>query len=148
MNFAAGKFQKKRRKVSLNRSAIIVAAIFMAPVIIRLFISSYLMSFQSVIYSFYDYNYADPPGVFVGLGNYATLLKSELFWKQIRVTITLWAMGLIAFPIPIIQALFLNEIVKGHKFFTVVLSVCNFSVSAVPLYCVSFFMSSEVIPER
>ena len=107
----------KNKKRILNIEAVIFAVIFVLPVFIRIFISSYLMSFESVLYSFFNYSYIDPPGTFVGFENYRALLSSDLFWKQITNTITLFAMGTIGFFIPIIQALLLNEITRGHKVF-------------------------------
>lgn len=104
-----------KRKRSVNWETIVFVAIFVVPVFVRIFISSYVMSFQSILYSFFDYNYSDPPGVFVGLNNYKVLFASELFWKQITNTIALFAMSMIGFFVPIIQALLLNEITRGHK---------------------------------
>ena len=105
---------KKKKKV-LNKEATIVACLFIFPVLLRIFFTNYFVSFQSIIYSFFDYSYANPPGKFVGIDNFITLVKSDLFWLQIKNTITLYGMGLIFFPVPLIQAIFLNEITKGHK---------------------------------
>ena len=108
-------FNVKKRKRPMNWETILFVLLFVLPVFVRIFISSYVMSFQSVLYSFFDYNYADPPGTFVGLDNYKVLFASELFWKQITNTIVLFAMSMIGFFVPIMQALLLNEISKGHK---------------------------------
>ncbi len=111
------KVNVKRKKRHINVETALIAALFVLPVFIRIFISTYLTSVQSVVYSFYEYNYAAPPGIFVGLENYRALLNSETFWKQISNTVIMFALSMIGFFVPIIQALMLNEIAKGHKFF-------------------------------
>lgn len=105
----------RKKKKAFNREAVIVACIFIIPVAIRIFFTNYYVSFESLFYSFFKYNYANPPGTFIGLENYVTILKSELFWLQFKNTLTLYAMSMLLFPIPLIQAIFLNEITKGHK---------------------------------
>lgn len=109
--------KNKKRKASLNKEAIILACIFIAPIVLKIFFLNYYVSFQSIIYAFFDYDYGNPPGEFVGIENYVTLIKSELFWMQITNTLKLYLMGLLAFPVPLIQAILLNEITKGHKTF-------------------------------
>ncbi len=106
---------KKKKKI-WNKEAIIVACIFILPVAVRIFFTNYYVSFESLIYSFFKYDYSKPTNsTFVGLQNYITILKSDMFWLQVKNTLTLYLMGLLLFPIPLIQAIFLNEITKGHK---------------------------------
>ena len=104
----------KKRK-SLNKEAIIIACIFILPVALRIFITNYYVSFESILYSFFEYDYASPPGKFIGLDNYKIVLQSELFWLQMKNTVALYIMGFLFFPVCLIQALFLNEITKGHN---------------------------------
>ena len=92
----------------------LVAAAFIFPGMLCVFIFKYVMSAQSLIYSFYNYDYLSPPGIFVGFKNYAAVLaKDSLFWPQLKNTLILWAYSLcFGFITPIIQALLLNEL-KG-----------------------------------
>ena len=107
----------KKKKRLYSWETVFMVILFVLPVFIRIFISSYVMSFQSVLYSFFDYSYANPPGVFVGFENYVILFKDPSFWQQITNTIVLFAMSSIGFFVPIIQALLLDVIKKGHKTF-------------------------------
>jgi multiple sugar transport system permease protein len=102
---------KRTRKVK----DFLIAAAFIFPGALCIFIFKYLMSAQSLIYSFFDYNYVDPSNsTFIGLDNYiAVLSKHSWFWPQLKNTLILWAYSLcFGFITPIIQALLLNEI-KG-----------------------------------
>ncbi len=102
-----GKRQRKWRDF-------LIAAAFIFPGMLCIFIFKYVMSAQSLIYSFFDYDYVTPPGEFVGFDNYlAVLAKDSLFWPQLKNTLILWAYSLcFGFITPIVQALLLNEI-KG-----------------------------------
>lgn len=93
----------------------LIASAFILPGMLCVFIFKYVMSAQSLIYSFFDYNYKNPAqSVFVGFQNYAAVLAgSSWFWAQLENTLILWAFSLcFGFITPIIQALLLNEI-KG-----------------------------------
>ena len=88
-----------------------LAIAFLLPAILLCFIFHYYLTFSGLLYSFFDYDYANPPGIFVGLENYITIFKSELFWRQMKNTLIMWGIGIgLTFFIPVIQALFLNEI--------------------------------------
>ena len=102
-----GKRLRKMREFGL-------AAAFIFPGMLCIFVFKYVMSAQSLIYSFFNYDYVSPPGEFVGLKNYiAILAKDSLFWPQLKNTFILWGYSLcFGFITPIIQALLLNEI-KG-----------------------------------
>lgn len=91
-----------------------IAAVFIFPAALFIFTFKYVMSAQSLIYSFFNYDYLSPPGEFVGFKNYAAILaKDSLFWPQLKNTFILWLYSLcFGFITPIIQALLLNEI-KG-----------------------------------
>ena len=92
----------------------LIAAAFIFPGMLCVFVFKYVMSAQSLLYSFFDYDYVSPPGKFVWLDNYlAVLAKDSLFWPQLKNTLILWAFSLcFGFLTPIVQALLLNEI-KG-----------------------------------
>ena len=103
-----------RGKRARKRKEFLLASAFILPGALCVFIFKYVMSAQSLIYSFFQYDYIDPPGIFVGFENYAAVLaKDSLFWPQLKNTMILWAYSLcFGFITPIIQALLLNEI-KG-----------------------------------
>ena len=87
-----------------------IATAFIFPGMLCVFIFKYVMSIQSLLYSFFNYDYVSPPGKFIGLKNYeAILAKDSLFWPQLGNTLVLWAYSLcFGFLTPIIQALLLN----------------------------------------
>ena len=83
-----GKRLRKMREFGL-------AAAFIFPGMLCIFVFKYVMSAQSLIYSFFNYDYVSPPGEFVGLKNYiAILAKGSLFWKKIKNTLPLWKTAL------------------------------------------------------
>ena len=92
----------------------LIASAFIVPGMICVFFFKYVMSVQSLIYSFFDYNYKNPAqSIFIGLDNYIAVLSTSWFWAQVKNTLILWAFSLcFGFITPIIQALLLNEI-KG-----------------------------------
>lgn len=99
--------QKTKNRVS----GAVLATAFLLPALILCFAFHYYLTFSGVVYSFFDYDYANPPGIFVGIKNYLIIFKSELFWRQMKNTLIMWGIGIgLTFFIPVIQALFLNEI--------------------------------------
>ena len=95
----------KKRKKSLNLEATIWASIFLIQIFARVFITQIFTSFESILFSFFDYDYGNPPGTYVGFENYKALLTSDLFWLQVKNTIVLYCMSMLGFGIPLIQAL-------------------------------------------
>lgn len=105
--------QKGRRARKIKD--FLIAAAFILPGMLCVFFFKYVMSAQSLIYSFFNYNYKNPmQSTFVGLDNYIRVLAaSSWFWPQLKNTLIMWAFSLcFGFITPIIQALLLNEI-KG-----------------------------------
>ena len=82
------------------------------PGIVWMLIFSYVpMLFLGI--AFFDYNIAKPitDSAFVGLKHFREFLGDPRFWRSIRNTLGMSAIKLfLGFPIPIIFALFLNEI--------------------------------------
>ncbi len=66
---------------------------------------------KAVFISFFDYDPIHQPGRFVGFENYSTMFHSEYYWQAWRNSfVFLFLQLLMTFFIPIIQALFLNEL--------------------------------------
>ena len=71
--------------------------------------------------SLFNYNPINPPGVYVGLKNYADIFKQAAYWNAWTNTfIFLGLTLLITFLIPIIQAVFLGEIFRGKGFLSTI----------------------------
>ncbi len=66
--------------------------------------------------SLFDYDPIHQPGTFVGLKNYITMFKTQFYWEAWGNTFVFLALQIaMAFFIPIIQALFLNELRKAKN---------------------------------
>lgn len=79
----------------------------------------YYPIFKAAKISLFNYNPINPPGEFVGLNNYITMLKTQFYWESWKNTfIILMLFFAMNFFIPIIQALLLNELGRMQKFFT------------------------------
>ena len=112
---AAGK--KPLRTVLLNRR-FWTAAAFLAPAIAAFLLFKYVPLVQAVYMSFFDYQVMNPPGKFVFLHNYALLFQSTLFWTTVYNTFVFYLLYLaLTFWVPIVQALFLNEIRTANALF-------------------------------
>lgn len=101
--FAGGIEAKKAR----------MGVLFTLPWILGLLIFYAYPLIASIYYSFTSYSVLNP-GEFVGLENYRTLMKDDLFWKSIANTLIFTAMSV---PINIILGIFiallLNVKIKG-----------------------------------
>lgn len=101
----------RRRKRKIPWPAIL----FMMPAVIAFILFKYYPLFQAVFMSLFDYKLMDPPGKWVGLGNYLMLFKSSLFWTAFKNTFIFAGLYIgLTFWIPIVQALLLNEIRFGN----------------------------------
>ncbi|MGL4737062.1 MAG: carbohydrate ABC transporter permease [Cellulosilyticaceae bacterium] len=105
----------------LKRKDLIAATLFLLPGIIFTVWLRYYPMLQSFYMSLFNYDPVNSPGKFVGLQNYKNIFASGFYWEAWRNTFIflLLHIGLVFF-IPLIQAIFLNEIVKGKKFFSTV----------------------------
>lgn len=112
---------KNTKKFNLKK-ANIVAVLFILPAFVCAIFLRYFPLAKVVYYSFFDYNVIDPPGTFIGFKNYLDLLNQSFFRES--VVNTLWFMLLtliFTFFIPVIQAIFLNEIIdKQRKYFSTI----------------------------
>lgn len=66
---------------------------------------------KAIFISFFNYDPINQPGVFVGLKNYITMFQTSYYWEAWKNSfIFLFLQLIMTFFIPIIQALFLNEL--------------------------------------
>ena len=85
------------------------------PIIFTLWLKYYPI-LKAAYISLFDYDPIKQPGTFVGLKNYLTMFKTEFYWEAWSNTfVFLFLQILMAFFIPIIQALFLNELRKAKS---------------------------------
>ncbi len=92
-----------------------IAFSFIAPAGLFFIVFRYYTSFQSLVYSFFNYKFSDPPGNFIGFDNYIAVFSNPSFYNQLWNTVVLFLFGLaFGFWVPIVQALLLNELTKGR----------------------------------
>lgn len=109
-------WQTFRKKYLSRRFAVI--CLFVVPCLAFYIIFRYWPFLQSLLYSFFDYDYMTPPGEWVGFENYANTFKSKLFWETLWTTVKLFLLQLaFGFIVPILQALLLAEVTKGKGVF-------------------------------
>lgn len=104
--------QRARRR----RQALIAYA-FLAPSLVIFVIFRHGPAVASLIMGFFEWSIVDPPR-FVGLGNYASLLKDLIFWRALRNTVVY---TLLTVPSDILLSLglavLLNQKLPGLKLF-------------------------------
>ncbi len=86
---------------------------FLIPTILCLILLTYIPTFTSIKYSFYDVSIVGVGEKFVGLRNYKTLLSSSSFGKAVFNTIILALLDLSVIPIGVILASLINSLGKG-----------------------------------
>ena len=97
----------------------LIPVLFLLPGVLFTFIFRYYTMFSSFWISLHRYDVTNPPGEFVGFGNYKDMLVNPDFWKAWEVTFLFVLFSLLLhFWVPIVQALFLNEIVRGRGIFS------------------------------
>ena len=113
---------KRRTAVSpLARRQKISAWMFLIPGILTTIWLIYYPILKAFYMSLYNYNAVDPPGRFVGLKNYEVIFNTGFYWEAWGNTFAFLFLTLVlVFWVPLLQALFLNEIMKGRKLFTTV----------------------------
>lgn len=95
--------------------------LFILPAVIVFLLFKYWPILFTFKMSFYDWNIMQPPGKFIGLTNYRHMFESTLFWTAWANNIAIFVLGLlVGFWVPLVQAVFLNEIRRGHTFFKTV----------------------------
>ncbi|MEG0484258.1 MAG: sugar ABC transporter permease [Oscillospiraceae bacterium] len=92
--------------------------ILAAPIIFTLWLKYYPIC-KAVYISFFDYNPIEQPGKFIGILNYANMFHTEYYWEAWKNSFVFLALQmLMTFFIPIIQALFLNELRRMKSVFS------------------------------
>lgn len=90
--------------------------ILLVPMLFTLWLKYYPI-LKAVYISFFNYDPINQPGEFVGLANYKTLLNTRYYWEAWGNSFVFLFLQLsMTFFIPIIQALFLNELRRGKNF--------------------------------
>lgn len=90
-----------------------VPMLFLLPGVAATLVMRYYTIGSAVLLSFYKYNIQAPPGDFIGLQNFVSIFRDSVYWQAWGNTLTFLVLSLLlTFFIPIIQALFLEEIVR------------------------------------
>lgn len=80
------------------------------------FILKYIPIFEAFFISLFNYNPIDSPGEFVGFANYANMFNTQYYWDAWKNTFVFLFLQIgMTFFIPIIQAIFLNELNRGKS---------------------------------
>ncbi|MGE5549484.1 MAG: carbohydrate ABC transporter permease [Bacteroidota bacterium] len=94
----------------------LVGLAFFLPAIVVFLLAKYYPLIRVAYMSFFDYNFTEPPGRFMGVANYAYAFSNSLFWKAFFNNWIMWALGLVfGFFTPMVQALLLSEVRLGKK---------------------------------
>lgn len=105
--------KKKKPLNGYHIKGILVAWMFLLPGITFTLILRYYTIFRAFYLSFFRYNVANPPGEFVGFENFKELFADSYYWNSWKNTLIFLVLVLsLTFFIPIIQALFLEQIVR------------------------------------
>lgn len=97
-----------------------IAYLMIAPAIICYLVYLWQPIFSGIMLSFYKTQGFEKAS-FVGIKNYITILKDPLFYKALgnSAKYTLWSLPIESI-MPIVLAVFINEIVHGKKLFTTI----------------------------
>lgn len=113
--------KKSHRLSPLARKQRISAWMFLVPGIITTVWLRYYPIIKAFYMSLYNYDAVNPPGRFVGFKNYQNLFKTGFYWEAWGNTFAFLFLTLVlVFWVPLVQAIFLNEINRGRKLFTTV----------------------------
>ncbi|MHA0857128.1 carbohydrate ABC transporter permease [Paenibacillus sp. CMAA1364] len=88
------------------------------PIVLTAWLKYYLI-IKAFYISLFDYDPINTPGKFIGLGNYSRMFSTQYYWEAWNNTFIFLLLSIaMTFFIPIIQALFLNEIIRMKHVFT------------------------------
>ena len=74
---------------------------------------------KALMMSFFRFDPINPPGTFIGFDNYINMFKMDFYWEAWGNTLVFLILQLtMCFFIPLLQALFLNELIHTQKTFT------------------------------
>lgn len=107
----------KKPILSRRIKKVIVPVLFLLPGVAFTLLLRYYLIAQAIYLSFFEYDVTNPPGKFVGIQNFINMVHDAYYWNAWKNTLVyLGLILLITFAIPIIQALFLEEIIKFRSF--------------------------------
>ncbi len=120
---------------NLRTREAIAAYLFLAPFLIFFSIFVVRAVVQAVELSFYDYQVLRPVRPFIGLDNYAELLRDDVWWTGLRNTVIFTMLTVTGTTIvALFSAIAVTQPIKGQGFFRVLLYMPSlFSVGAVGL---------------
>lgn len=108
---------RRRHFASRFKNEYIYGYVFALPLILGLLMFTVYPLVESVRYSFMEYNVLETPR-YIGGGNYAAMVRDELFWKSMGNTLYYVALSVpIQIAISLSVALLLNLEVKGLSVF-------------------------------
>ena len=90
--------------------------LFLAPGMLMFLIYVIIPIFQSMWISFYDWDGLGPR-TWIGIGNYVELFDDEAFFTSFRNNIIWLVLYLLAVPAGLMIAIFLNQTVRGMRFY-------------------------------
>ncbi|QGR00007.1 sugar ABC transporter permease [Paenibacillus psychroresistens] len=102
------------------------AIFFLLPSIVVFFVFKYYLIFDAIYISLFNYDIVNPPGKFIGFGNYHEFLVSHTFWVAMKNTFIFFVLSLaMVFWVPIVQALFLSNIKRYNGFYRFLYQIPN-----------------------
>lgn len=108
-------------RMSMNKRKYVAAFLFMLPGILAAIWLRYYPIGRAFYMSMFNYDPVSPPGKFVGLKNFINIFATSFYWEAWRNTFIFMLLTIVlVFWVPLVQSIFLNEIMKGRKFFTTV----------------------------
>ncbi len=106
--------------MSYKTKTFLTGILFITPAVIVFTLFKYIPIIQAFKMSFYNWNIMNPPGDFIGLKNFSLIFSSTLFKTALKNNLIIFGLGLLfGFWVPILQAVFLNEIKRGQYFFRI-----------------------------
>lgn len=113
--------EKTKQKSNLKASTYMSAWLFLLPGILATIWLRYYPIAKVFFMSMFNYDVIDPPGTFIGFQNYTNLFSSSLYWGAWKNTFIFLGLTLVfVFWVPLVQAIFLNELNRGRKLFTTI----------------------------
>lgn len=107
--------------LTVKRKKYITAVLFMLPGILAAIWLRYYPIGKTFYMSMFNYDPVSPPGIFVGFKNFIDLFRTGFYWEAWKNTFIFLGLTLVlVFWVPLVQAIFLNEIMKGRKLFTTI----------------------------
>ncbi|BHH84518.1 carbohydrate ABC transporter permease [Desulforhopalus sp. 52FAK] len=129
----------------------IVPWLFLAPALLMFSLYVLYPIMQSLILGFYSWDGLSPEKIFVGLDNYRELFDDEVFWTSLKNNLMWVILYLLAPPIGLVIALFLNQqgrmmrVVKSLFFFPFVISQIVVGLVFTWFYDPSFGLLNKVL---